>query len=69
MTLQPKKMKKPQKKQETNFWNDLTANAINLRSKYVSNIHNGSAFSKKHFISCLLHANVCLPTVEQLHAD
>ena len=25
--------------------------------------------SKKHFISCLLHANVCLPIVEQIHAD
>jgi len=24
---------------------------------------------KKHFISCLLHANVCLLTVEQIHAD
>jgi len=23
--------------------------------------------SKKYFISCLLHANVCLPTVEQIH--
>jgi len=25
--------------------------------------------SKKHSIPCLLHANVCLPTVEQMHAD
>ena len=25
--------------------------------------------SKKHFISCLLHANVCLPIVEQIHTD
>jgi len=25
--------------------------------------------SKKHFISCLLHTNVCLPTVEQIHTD
>ena len=24
---------------------------------------------KKHFISCLLHDNVCFPTVEQIHAD
>jgi len=24
---------------------------------------------KKHFISCLLHANVSLPIVEQIHAD
>ena len=24
---------------------------------------------KKHFISCLLQANVCLPIVEQIHAD
>jgi len=24
---------------------------------------------KKHFISCLLHANACLPIVEQIHTD
>jgi len=24
---------------------------------------------KKHFISCLLHANGCLPIVEQIHPD
>jgi len=24
---------------------------------------------KKHFISCLLNANVCLPIVKQIHAD
>jgi len=24
---------------------------------------------KKHFVSCLLHANVCLPIVQQIHAD
>ena len=25
--------------------------------------------SKKHFIFCLLHANVCLPIVEQIHTN
>jgi len=25
--------------------------------------------NKKHSISCLLHDNVCLPTVEQIHTD
>jgi len=24
---------------------------------------------KKHFILCLLHANVCMSTVEQIHTD
>jgi len=28
-----------------------------------------SVCSKKHFISSLLHANVCLPIVDQIHAD
>ena len=25
--------------------------------------------SKKHFVTCLLHANVCLPIVERIHTD
>jgi len=29
--------------------------------------HKVLSCSKKDFISCLLHANVCLPTVEQIH--
>jgi len=38
-------------------------------NKLRSTFDQCSPAVKKHSISCLLHANVCLPIVEQIHAD
>ena len=52
------------------WWYSETSEITILCSKQTQR-HFWSVLScsKKHFLSCLLHANVCLPIVEQIHAD
>jgi len=52
------------------LWYTKTNEITTLCSKQVPR-HIWSVFScsKKHFISCLLHANICLLTVEQIHTS
>ena len=38
-------------------------------NKLRGTFYQCSTAVKKQFISCLWHANVCLPIVEQIHAD
>jgi len=51
--------------------NETETSEITVQSKCGNqaqrHIHSMLTCSKKHFISCVLHANVCLPIVEQVH--
>jgi len=45
-----------------------TNEIVSLCSKQAPrHIRSVLSCSKKYFISCLLHATVCLPTVEKIH--
>ena len=52
------------------WWYSETSEITILCSKQtMGHFWSVLSCSKKHFISCLLHANVCLPIVEQIYAD